>query len=382
MKMKKRFLGILLSLVMVLGLMPGMSLTAYAWDSDPYASLLNSTTVVHFDGKDWYLIADNSEAANIGTVTLLSKECVAASQFSSNKRRNTYSGSAVETAVNNYYTNSISSDAKTAVVDGNMFLLTIDQAKAITNVNVRKCSQYPGTYSNSWWLSSPSPYDMMAACVWGNGYVNDLGYLVEWALGVRPALKLNLSSVIFSSESKTFTLNSSPSDSFYYADIDATDQQPVSDMVLSLGSTGEAVVSLQQALEILGYPTGGIDGDFGPVTETAVKAFQKDNGLYVDGVVGPYTWAALRGADAPTEPAGKAEAPQTGKDGGDLVYGMTSDEIAYVQMILDILGYNVGAIDGYFGDVTLEAVKAFQRDYGLYVDGIIGAQTKAALGIQ
>ena len=61
---------------------------------------------------------------------------------------------------------------------------------------------------------------------------------------------------------------------------------------------------------------------------------------------------------------------------------MTSDEIAYVQTILNSWGYNAGAIDGYFGDVTLEAVKAFQRDFGLYVDGIIGAQTKAALGIQ
>jgi peptidoglycan hydrolase-like protein with peptidoglycan-binding domain len=157
---------------------------------------------------------------------------------------------------------------------------------------------------------------------------------------------------------------------------------PSSDVSLTVGSSGEAVVFLQQTLMPLGYYAGALDGYFGSYTEAAVKAFQKANGLYVDGVVGPYTWAALRGGNASTEPAGKAAEPQTGKSSGDLVYGMTSDEIAYIQTILDILGYHVGVIDGYFGDVTLEAVKAFQRDYGLYVDGVIGAQTKAALGIQ
>ena len=132
----------------------------------------------------------------------------------------------------------------------------------------------------------------------------------------------------------------------------------------------------------MGYNVGALDGYFGPVTESAVKAFQRANGLYVDGVIGPYTWAALGGGSAYVAPAEEAVAPQTALNSGDLVYGMTSDEIAYIQLILNLLGYDVGVIDGYFGDVTLEAVKAFQRDYGLYVDGIIGAQTKAALGIQ
>ena len=59
MKMKKQLIGILLTLMMVLGQMPGMSLTALAWDGDPYASLLNTTTVVKFDDKDWYLMPAN-----------------------------------------------------------------------------------------------------------------------------------------------------------------------------------------------------------------------------------------------------------------------------------------------------------------------------------
>lgn len=71
----KRFSGILLSLVMVLGLMPGMSLAAYADDDPPYAQYKNTTTEITFDSKSWYLIDYDAN-----TVTLLAKECVAASQ--------------------------------------------------------------------------------------------------------------------------------------------------------------------------------------------------------------------------------------------------------------------------------------------------------------
>ena len=48
-------------------------------------------------------------------------------------------------------------------------------------------------------------------------------------------------------------------------------------------------------LEQAGYSVGtyGIDGDFGKDTLAAVKAFQQDRGLKVDGIVGPKTWAAL-----------------------------------------------------------------------------------------
>lgn len=59
------------------------------------------------------------------------------------------------------------------------------------------------------------------------------------------------------------------------------------------GSQGEQVHFLQTVLRHLGYYKGLIDGDFGPVTETAVKAFQKDHKLYVDGEVGPKTIAVL-----------------------------------------------------------------------------------------
>lgn len=54
------------------------------------------------------------------------------------------------------------------------------------------------------------------------------------------------------------------------------------------------VKALQQALNIDGAQLV-VDGKFGPATESAVKAFQSANGLAVDGIVGPKTWAALEG---------------------------------------------------------------------------------------
>ena len=70
---------------------------------------------------------------------------------------------------------------------------------------------------------------------------------------------------------------------------------------ISLGATGGAVRWLQRALRRTPNLGLVVDGNFGPVTETAVKEFQQGAGLAVDGVVGPLTWAALpNGAPMPT----------------------------------------------------------------------------------
>ena len=62
---------------------------------------------------------------------------------------------------------------------------------------------------------------------------------------------------------------------------------------LRRGSQGDDVAELQTMLNARGYSCGKVDGIFGKGTESAVKAFQKANGLTVDGVVGRATWAAL-----------------------------------------------------------------------------------------
>ncbi|SFQ51963.1 hypothetical protein SAMN02910358_02616, partial [Lachnospiraceae bacterium XBB1006] len=205
-KIGRKLLSFLLTLAMVMGLVPGMSLTVLAWEGDPYASLLNTTTVVKFDNKDWYLIENNSTAANAGTVTLLSKECVDVSKFNPTMGHTTYSGSTVETAVNTYYNGSISSNVKSAVVDNKMFLLTKEQADAMTE-GTRKCSPFSGNV-NSWWLCSPDNYGV-AYVHSDSGRVDDNGCNVTNELGVRPALKLDLSKVAFDSTTKIFSLPTS-----------------------------------------------------------------------------------------------------------------------------------------------------------------------------
>ncbi len=67
-----------------------------------------------------------------------------------------------------------------------------------------------------------------------------------------------------------------------------------SDEALSrLGSTGSEVTKIQTKLKNWGYYTGAIDGKYGSATQKAVKAFQKKNGLTVDGIAGSATLAAM-----------------------------------------------------------------------------------------
>ena len=59
--------------------------------------------------------------------------------------------------------------------------------------------------------------------------------------------------------------------------------------VLKRGSTGDKVSQMQQKLKNWGYYTGEVDGIFGSKTESAVRYFQRKNGLAEDGIVGPAT---------------------------------------------------------------------------------------------
>ena len=74
---------------------------------------------------------------------------------------------------------------------------------------------------------------------------------------------------------------------------------------LQKGATGDDVRSLQNKLISLGYDLGeyGADGDFGDMTDKAVRQFQKDHGLAEDGIVGDDTWAVLEEAQGGDMPA-------------------------------------------------------------------------------
>lgn len=80
---------------------------------------------------------------------------------------------------------------------------------------------------------------------------------------------------------------------------------PAPSPALRQGHQGPQVRHLQERLAAVGHPTG-VDGQFGPATDAAVRSFQRAHGLAVDGVVGPATWSALHppeatAADAPPD---------------------------------------------------------------------------------
>lgn len=81
-------------------------------------------------------------------------------------------------------------------------------------------------------------------------------------------------------------------------------------MTLRKGCRGDDVKELQADLIMKGYDPGTADGVFGSRTEEAVKAFQRDNGLTADGVVGEKTWAVLLEGSAPVNPLPDDEKPQ------------------------------------------------------------------------
>lgn len=74
------------------------------------------------------------------------------------------------------------------------------------------------------------------------------------------------------------------------------------------GTISNDVKTIQQILTGQGYNVGPIDGNFGPQTKAAVQAFQSSHGLVPDGIVGPLTWAALKG-QTPETPQAPAPSP-------------------------------------------------------------------------
>ncbi|MCC6336198.1 MAG: peptidoglycan-binding protein [Myxococcales bacterium] len=145
---------------------------------------------------------------------------------------------------------------------------------------------------------------------------------------------------------------------------------------LQRGASGPAVQELQQLLKSLGLYTANVDGRFGPVTDAAVRGFQRRQGLTVDGWAGPQTMAKLRAVVA----ARTAPRPPAAPPGGPrLVVGARGEAVKELQQRLQALGLYAGAVGGNFGPATEQAVKAFQRQQGLTVDGWAGPQTMAAL---
>lgn len=152
---------------------------------------------------------------------------------------------------------------------------------------------------------------------------------------------------------------------------------------LRYGDSGSAVKKMQTALVQLGYNTGGIDSRFGPTTEKAVRQFQKDNKLAVDGKAGNATLTLLYqkadGSDSSSN-SGNSDTSSTGSsyfsgNYNTLKYGSKGSRVTLLQKALNQLGYDCGKADGSFGAGTQKAVKNFQKKNGLDSDGYAGKLT-------
>ncbi len=148
--------------------------------------------------------------------------------------------------------------------------------------------------------------------------------------------------------------------------------------VLRVGSVGSDVSDLQTRLTELGYYTGAVDGSYGLSTQTAVMEFQTRHGLTADGVAGRQTQDALYAYGAQPKYVTVDSAQQS--DSYPLLkQGAAGVEVRKLQGRLAELGYYAGGVDGIYGETTVTAVKAFQRNNGLSGDGQAGEQTQKRL---
>jgi peptidoglycan hydrolase-like protein with peptidoglycan-binding domain len=143
---------------------------------------------------------------------------------------------------------------------------------------------------------------------------------------------------------------------------------------LRKGGKGAAVRQLQTFLDELGYPVGTIDAKFGKSTKKAVRQFQRDHGLTVDGIVGAGTRAEIATILEMIQYAGVLQSEARG-----LRPGANGEDVAQLQHLLEIAGYDPGTPDGAYGDLTSAAVTDFQTDHDIKTDGKVGPKTRVAL---
>ncbi len=131
--------------------------------------------------------------------------------------------------------------------------------------------------------------------------------------------------------------------------------------LLSYGDKSDVILECQNRLKELGYLTTKPDGQYGNDTVAAVKLFQSRNDIVVDGYLGPATMQVLHSSAAVSN---------------GIVIGESGDTVKRVQELLARYGYMSSAnCTGYFGEITENAVMAFQKNNGLTADGNVGMKT-------
>jgi len=140
------------------------------------------------------------------------------------------------------------------------------------------------------------------------------------------------------------------------------------------GDRGLAVSDVQKRLRDLGFASPGFEGElreayYGENTAGAVRDFQEKRGLRADGCVDETTWQELVEASF--------------RLGDRFLYlripPFRGDDVREIQRYLNRLGFNAGREDGIFGQDTDRALRSFQHNMGLPVDGIAGSSTISCL---
>lgn len=145
--------------------------------------------------------------------------------------------------------------------------------------------------------------------------------------------------------------------------------------LLKYGSNNQEVKEIQMDLQKLGYYIKHKPSTYyNYKTKQAVMSFQKDNGLVVDGVVGPNTRKALLQKLSTVNNSEKIEYKRV------LYFGYKGSDVKQLQTDLLKLGYSMNRLPNtYYDNQTKDVVMDFQKDNGLVVDGIFGPNSKKTL---
>lgn len=166
-----------------------------------------------------------------------------------------------------------------------------------------------------------------------------------------------------------------------------TDEYP--GYVLRPGASGNDVRNMQLKLNNV-YPVytainyQSVDGKYGNNMTNAVRRFQGQFGLTVDGLIGENTWnkivAVSNGVSSQNNTNVSSSYP-----GYVLNTGSQGDSVRFIQSYLNAVskytsaGWPVLAVDGIYGSMTKQVVKLFQTKFGLKADGIVGKDTWAVI---
>ena len=156
--------------------------------------------------------------------------------------------------------------------------------------------------------------------------------------------------------------------------------------ILREGDSGDEVRVIQYFLAVVGnfydsVPIIPVTGEFDTATTNAVTAFQRTAGLAEDGIVGEQTWEELyrayRGIIDTLELPETRVAPYPGEP---LVLGSSGQYVTFLQEYLSVIGTVYPSvpsppITGVFDEATQAAVVAFQTEFGLSPNGLVGANT-------